>query len=90
MFSQINILVKAEDAEAARETAMKISYFTDKSRILIIPLSKDGSTPASHFYCAMNYVEDRYKELMELKKLTEIEVGSPKEFITSRNLKIVK
>jgi hypothetical protein len=87
---QICISAKAEDVEAVRQSARTLSVFKEVKDILIIPLSPTGKLPITHYFCAFNYYEKIYNELMNIQKLSDVEIGSPRQFLKIRKLRVVK
>lgn len=85
----ICILATNENVEAAREKAKQIEIFQCHDA-LKIPVSETGEFPATHWFCTFRPEEDLKEKIMELQELTEIEMGKPKKFLESRNLKLVK
>jgi len=83
----ICILATNENAEAAREKAKQIEIFQCHNA-LKIPVSETGELPATHWFCTFRPEEDLKEKIMELQELTEIEMGKPKKFLESRNLKL--
>lgn len=61
-----------------------------KDNILTIPVSGSGSKPATHWFCVMAVSEEKANSLLEKKELTEMEIAHPKEFLSQRNLKIIR
>ena len=92
---QICIIGPAEHIEWIRNVAITLPQFKNPEKLLTIKLSPTGEEPATHYFCASNYSEKAYNDIKELKKNsptdhTEVFVGSPKEFLKSKNLKVVK
>ena len=87
---QICILAPAEHIVEIRNTASSMSHFSDDpNKLLTIKLSADGKDPATYYFCAFNYSKNVYNDILNLKKHTEVFVGDPKEFLTSKNLKVI-
>lgn len=95
MIDQICILAPAEHIEDIRNIASGLSYFPIAEKLLTIKLSATGEEPVTHYFCASNYSNKVHKSILELKKnsltdYTEVFVGDPKEFLNSKNLKVIK
>lgn len=92
---QICIIGPAEHIEWIRNVAATLPNFSNPAKLLNIKLSPNGEEPATHYFCASNYSDKIYEAIMELKKNsptdhTEVFVGSPKEFLKSKNLRVIK
>lgn len=92
---QICILAPAEHINEIRSTATAIPKFSEASKLLNIKLSPTGEEPVTHYFCASNYSNKTHKSILDLKKnsptdYTEVFVGDPKEFLNSKNLKVIK
>lgn len=57
---------------------------------LSIPVSETGELPASHWFCFLNVDKVGYDKLLSVQEHSVIEEGSPKEFLSKWNLKIIK
>lgn len=95
MIDQICVLAPAEHIEEIRNIAATLSYFPMAEKLLTIKLSATGEEPATHYFCASNYSPKIHKSILELKNnsptdYTEVFVGCPKEFLNSKNLKVIK
>lgn len=89
MADQICILAPAEHIDEIRSSGKTISKFSN-SNLLNIKLSENGEEPATHYFCAFNYNEKLYNQIMELRKYSEVFIGNPIDFVKSKNLKIIK
>lgn len=58
--------------------------------VLKVPVSASGNEPATHWFCSLTVNEAGYDRIMSIKKNSEIEEGSPKEFLKARGLKLIK
>ncbi len=85
----ICILSTVENIEAVREKAKTLPEFT-KHDALSIPLSADGELPPTHYFCTFSTTQEKYNAIKSLEDLTVIESGNPKDFLTERNLKIIR
>lgn len=68
--------------QAYKETLTKVH--------LSIPVSETGELPATHWFCFMNVTQEGYDQLLSIQEHSVIEEGSPKEFLSKWNLKIIK
>jgi hypothetical protein len=57
---------------------------------LSIPVSETGQLPATHWFCFINVDQTGYDKLLSVQEHSVIEEGSPKEFLSKWNLKIIK
>jgi hypothetical protein len=57
---------------------------------LSIPVSKTGELPVTHWFCFLNVDQKGYEQLLSIQEHSVIEEGSPKEFLSKWNLKIIK
>ena len=94
MIKQLCILVAADNLDAAKAMALKLPYFTKAEALFRVGLSATGAAPATHYLCASNYTDRLYNDVVALKNddgtdYTELYVGNPKDFIESKNLKVV-
>jgi hypothetical protein len=85
----ICILSTVENVEAVREKAKTLPNFA-KHIAVTIPVSSDGELPPTHYFCTFNTTQETCDQIMALQKLSVIETGKPKEFLSSRNLKIIR
>lgn len=89
MIDQICILAPAEHIDEIRNSARLISKFSN-GNLLNLKLSETGEEPVTHYFCAFNYNEKIYNQIIELKKYTEVFVGNSIDFVKSKNLKLIK
>ncbi len=93
---QICSIAPAEHIEEIRNVVVQLSHFTNSTRLLAIELSPNGNLPATHYFCSINYTKKLYDDIMAFKKscgtdYTEVMVvADPREFLISKNLKVVK
>jgi len=93
---QICILAPAEHIEEIRNVAIRLPHFSATAdKLLKIKLSESGEEPATAYFCACNYSSTIHADIMDLKitsnvDYTEIFIGDPKEFLASKNLKVIK
>lgn len=80
------ILCDDENVEKARE---RVKTFLNAD-VLNIPVSGTGNFPATHWFCHLQSTEDGYAKFMEMQKYTIIEEGGPKNFLSKRNLKVIR
>lgn len=86
----ICILCKDEDLIRAREVSKSLFPNTDSNKNLVIPVSKTGLQPATHWFCFMNVPEPFYNHLLEIKETLIIENIQPKEFLKKWEFKLIK
>jgi hypothetical protein len=100
------ILCEDSKVELARENSKGVLVTTNKPVILhpglqtyketlpkghlSIPVSETGELPASHWFCFLNVDKVGYDKLLSVQEHSVIEEGSPKEFLSKWNLKIIK
>lgn len=82
------ICILCEDAvvEQARSRAKSFLH----ADVLKIPVSKGGKLPATHWFCNLHITDEGYDKFLEMQQYTIIEEGGPKEFLSKRNLKIIR
>lgn len=56
---------------------------------LSIPVSETGELSATHWFCFLNVTQEGYDQLLSIQEHSIIEEGSPKEFLSKWNLKII-
>ena len=83
---RLNILCEDSKVTVAREKAKAIM----NEDVLIVPLSKKGKAPATHWFCSLNVTEDGCEKIMAIQEHSVIEEGSPKEFLKKWGLEIIK
>lgn len=83
------ILAKDEDVEAVRATALSNCPEFQGQKLLTVPVSATGHLPATHWFCCFPVSKPFYEKLMSVKKLSEMELDSPQNFLKERNLKII-
>lgn len=81
----MRICILCEDSKLAQ-----VREKMGKKNILTIPVSETGQNPATHWFCTMAVTEEKANSFLEKKELTEMEIAHPREFLTERNLKIIK
>lgn len=57
---------------------------------LPIKVGKHGEEPITHWVCQLEAKKELYEKLLSLKKFSEIEISNLKEFLESKNLKLVR
>ena len=57
---------------------------------LSIPLSETGELPATHWFCFLNTDEAGYARILSVQQHSIIEESSPREFLLSKGLKMIK
>lgn len=82
------ICILCDDANIAnaREIAKGIGYPT----ALTIGVSRKGEAPATHWFCFLEGNDAALAKLNAANTLGEVEVSSPTQFLSKRNLKIIK
>lgn len=74
----------------AREVSKSLFPNTDANKSLVIPVSKTGLQPATHWFCFMNVPESFYNHLLEIKETLIIENIQTKEFLKKWEFKLIK
>lgn len=83
---RLNILCDDSKVADSRELSKK-----ELGRdVLTVPVSANGENPATHWFCSLSVNEAGYEKIMSLQKNSEIEEGSPKEFLRARGLKVIR
>jgi hypothetical protein len=72
------------------EVREKSKYISKNHLPLTIPASPSGEFPVTHWICVSDFSLSGFKELIEIKKRTEIYTSSPKRVLRELNLKIIK
>jgi len=85
---KICILANNEHVEEIRIKAREIAEFS-KHKNLSIACSEDGELPATHWLCTFEASDGMSEKLLALKDKSEMELAEPKDFLRSRNLKII-
>lgn len=80
------ILCEDSKVAAARESAKEFS----KSEVLTIPVSANGSLPATHWFCFLNATDEGFDQLISVREHCIMEELPPKEFLSKWKLKIIK
>ena len=83
---RLNIL--CEDSKVAE--SRELSKRELGQEVLTVPVSANGQSPATHWFCSLNVTDSGYEKIMSLQKNSEIEEGSPKEFLRARRLKVIR
>lgn len=83
---RLNIL--CEDSKVA--DSRKFSKRELGHDVLTVPVSAKGEEPATHWFCSLTVNDLGYEKIMSLQKNSEIEEGSPREFLRARGLKLIK
>ena len=86
---RICILATAENVDTVRETARQNLPEFANHRMFDTPVSADGTMPATHWLCHFKVSQGMVDKLMALKNLSDMEVATPSEFLSDRNLKII-
>ena len=81
----MRICILCEDSKLAQ-----VREKMGKDNILTIPVSETGMKPATHWFCTMAVTEEKANGFLEKKELTEMEIAHPRNFLSERNLKIIK
>jgi hypothetical protein len=85
---KICILSTNDNVEEIRIKAREIDQFASH-RNLSIACSETGELPASHWLCTFEASEETAAQLMALQDKSEMVLSEPKEFLRSKNLKII-
>jgi len=85
------ILVAAADVDKVREAAKSLPLFKDTptDKLMNISLSESGEFPATHYFCVANVSKEVYKQMLAMRKYSEMSKKDPKEFLKSKNLKVI-
>lgn len=83
---RLNILCENAKVADARKKAKAIM----NEDVLVVPLSKRGKLPATHWFCSLTVTEEGYQKIMEIQEHSVIEEGSPKDFLKKWGLEIIK
>jgi hypothetical protein len=88
----ICILTPAENVDAVREAAKTIGTFSeaDVRKLMAIQLSPTGDAPPTHYFCSSLVTQETLDEMLTVRRFSEIVVSDPRQFLRSRNLKVVK
>lgn len=81
------ILAPNEFVEEVRDVASK--NLDIRGKILSIPVSENGTLPATHWFCSFNVSEKMRDKLLSLQNRTIMEISDPKLFLKRNNLKII-
>ena len=83
---RVCVICEHASVTEARERAKSFLHVD----VLKIPVSKSGELPATHWFCHLQTTEEGYAKFLEMQQYTIIEEGGPKEFLSKRNLKIIR
>ncbi len=86
------ILVPSADVEKVRDAALTVEFFakTNREKLMNIALSETGQEPATHYFCSANISQELYEKLSNMRKYSEMSTEDPKNFLKSKNLKVIK
>jgi len=87
---RLNILVLDKHVTKSRAIMEKAGFLPKDKAPLSIPLSPDGTGPATHWYCTINVMERAYNQIMAMQKYSIIEEGEIKDFLKKHKLKRVR
>lgn len=87
---KICIMATSENVEQVRATAYEKLPQLVGHNLLNYPASATGEEPVTHWICQLEAKKDLYDRLMQIKELSEMEASNLKDFLESKNLKLVK
>lgn len=83
---KVCILSQDSDVEKCRVAAKAIT----EADTFKVPVSHTGQLPATHWFCVLESTDVGYQKLLDLQKVSVIEVSGPKSFLAKWNLKAIR